>query len=92
MESSAATLTEEKGIGRSASPTPVGSINKEKLDTEGSLTEKEENGSVRDAAATGEEAAVEEEFPTGLRLFFIIVALVLSIFLVSSMCPWRWLS
>jgi hypothetical protein len=83
MNSSEPTLAEEKEIGRSASPTPVGSINKEKLDNEGSLTEKEENGSIRDATPA-EEAAEEGaiEYPTGARLLFIVVALVLSIFLV----------
>jgi hypothetical protein len=85
MDSSAATLAEEKEVGRSASPTPLGSINKEKFDGDDTATEKEENGSVRNATLADEGGEGEIEYPTGIRLTFIVVALVLSIFLVRPL-------
>lgn len=82
VDSSAPTLAEEKEIGTSASPTPVASIAEKKKDLDGSITEKEENGSMREVTlAEGGEPQVV--YPTGFRLAMIICALVLSIFLVS---------
>lgn len=81
MDSSAATLNEEKEFERSPSPTPVGSINKDK-DVEGSFTEKEEDGSIRNATPAETSGEPEVVYPTGFKLGMIIVALVLSIFLV----------
>lgn len=82
MDSSAATLNEEKEFERSPSPTPVGSINKDK-DVEGSFTEKEEDGSIRNATPAETSGEPEVVYPTGFKLGMIIVALVLSIFLVA---------
>lgn len=84
MDSSAATLAEEKNIGRSTSVTPEGSINKENFDGDDTATEKEEVGSVRNDVHIQTEGAGDDEieYPSGFKFFFIVVALVLSIFLV----------
>ncbi len=81
MDSRSVTLAEEKGIGRSATPSPRPSLEKEtKTDLDDSTTDRED-GSVADDTSPEEE--VEGMYPEGIRLAFIVVALLLSIFLVS---------
>jgi hypothetical protein len=75
------TLAEEKEVGRTATPSPRPSFEKEtKTDTDDSPTDQED-GSVTNTPSPEEE--VEGEYPEGFRLAFIVIALLLSIFLVS---------
>jgi len=53
---------------------------------EGDDPEKDEAGSVENAGAAGGEED-DGEYPNGMRMAFIVVALVLSIFLVSDPTP-----
>lgn len=84
MDSRAPTLAEGRGADRTPSPSPIPSINKEKTqfgdqptDTEGSIHEKPS-----DNVAT---TIVDDiEYPSGLRLAAIVIALLLSIFLVRD--------
>ena len=74
LDSSAATLADEK---RDTSTVP--SLRKTSLDNAPSLADKDERGSTEDTSA-GEED--EGEYPNGIKMVFIVVALALSIFLV----------
>jgi hypothetical protein len=86
MDSRAETLAEEKELERSASPTPSPSINKEKEDFGDSPTDNE-GGSVQGEAANAEEDG--GEYPNGTRMAFIVVALLLSVFLVGTLLTVR---
>ena len=81
MDSRAETLAEEKEFERSASPTPSPSINKERENFDDSPTDNE-GGSVQSEAPNTEED--DGEYPNGTRMTFIVVALLLSVFLVSN--------
>jgi hypothetical protein len=82
MDSRSLTLAEEKEFENTATPSPRPSFEKEtKTDTDGSPTDKED-GSVTNTPPGGE---VEGEYPEGFRLAFIVIALLMSIFLVSSL-------
>ncbi|KAK2625827.1 hypothetical protein QTJ16_005139 [Diplocarpon rosae] len=83
MDSRAATLSGEKDADRSLSPTPPASSKEPKKRSEGldELPTDQEDSSVR--AAVLPEADGEGEYPDGLRMTFIVVALLLSIFLVA---------
>ena len=79
MDSRSATLAGGKEVGRTATPSPRPSYEKEnKTDTDDS-TDKEDGSTTNDASP--EEAV--EQYPEGFRLASIVVALLLSIFLVS---------
>jgi len=80
-DSRAATLAEEKELERSVSSSLHSSLNKE-TQPEMELN-KDEAGSVHSPPPNGEEEDGGGEYPTGIRMTFIVVALVLSIFLVS---------
>ena len=84
MDSRAETLA-EKEVGRSISPSPRPSFNKEEDTKFDEAPTDNEEGSVKNVSeATG--AATEEdegEYPSGFRLAAIVVALLMSIFLVS---------
>jgi MFS transporter, DHA2 family, glioxin efflux transporter len=83
MDSRSVTLAEEKEVGRTATPSPRPSYEKEnRTDTDDSPTDKED-GSITNAPAPTSEEEVEGQYPEGFRLAFIVVALLLSIFLVS---------
>lgn len=62
------------------SKTPVPSLG-EKDDLDLGLDEKREDTVVESPASDGE--LREDEYPSGLKMFFIVVALVLSVFLLS---------
>ncbi|KAI9055863.1 hypothetical protein LZ554_000801 [Drepanopeziza brunnea f. sp. 'monogermtubi'] len=85
MDSRAETLTEEKEVGRSVSPTPTRSLNKETTGAnsfdDGATHQRE--GSVQNDAVVQEGDEDEGDYPAGLRMAFIVIALLLSIFLVS---------
>lgn len=81
MDSRTTTLAGDKEVGRTAVPSSRSSFEKEeKTDLEDSPTDNED-GSIRNANSPEEE--VEGQYPEGLRLAFIVIALLLSIFLVS---------
>jgi hypothetical protein len=83
MDSRAETLAEDKEMGRSVSPSPPTSINKETKANLDDLPTDNEDGSVRDVTpAEGVEG--EGEYPEGFRMAAIVIALLLSIFLVCS--------
>lgn len=83
MDSRSVTLAEEKEVGRTATPSPRPSYEKEtKADTDDSPTDNED-ASITNAPALASEEDVEGQYPEGFRLAFIVVALLLSIFLVS---------
>lgn len=78
-DSRSATLAEPENLQRSISPSPRGSLNKEeKINDE--TTDNE--GSFKNADTDAEKAEIQYE--TGIRLTFIIIALLLSIFLVCA--------
>lgn len=80
-DSRSATLAEPENPQRSISASPRDSLNKEeKINDE--TTDNE--GSFKNADSEGEE--VEVIYETGIRLTFIIIALLLSIFLVCRPC------
>jgi MFS transporter, DHA2 family, glioxin efflux transporter len=80
MDSRSVTLAEEKEVGRTATPSPRPSYEKEtKTDTDDSPTDKEDGSITNEPALSPEE---EGQYPEGFRLAFIVVALLLSIFLV----------
>ncbi|EKD17024.1 uncharacterized protein L3040_000450 [Drepanopeziza brunnea f. sp. 'multigermtubi'] len=85
MDSRAETLNEEKEVGLSVSPSPTRSLNKEATEAnsfdDGATHQRE--GSVQDDAAVQEGDGDEGDYPAGLRMAFIVIALLLSIFLVS---------
>jgi MFS transporter, DHA2 family, glioxin efflux transporter len=81
MDSRSVTLAEDKEVGRPTTPSPRPSFEKEsKTDLEDSPTDKED-GSITNGNAPEEE--VDGQYPEGFRLAFIVIALLLSIFLVS---------
>jgi hypothetical protein len=93
-DSRAATLAEERELGSSHKPSISNSLTKEgqpemdnadvKETDNADNKEKGEAGSIQNAAANGDgEDDDGEEYPTGIVMTFIVVALVLSIFLVS---------
>ncbi len=85
MDSRAETLA-EKEVGRSMSPSPRPSFNKEEDTKFDEAPTDNEEGSVRnvsDRAPPAEREEDEAEYPTGFRLAAIVVALLFSIFLVS---------
>jgi hypothetical protein len=84
MDSRSLTLSEEKEFETGATTSRQGSVHREKTDLDDTPTENEE-GSIRNE--TKAEVAAEAEgdggeYPKGVRMAFIVVALVLSIFLV----------
>ncbi|KAH6712870.1 putative HC-toxin efflux carrier [Leptodontidium sp. 2 PMI_412] len=86
MDSRSETLAGEKEVGRSVSPTPPGSLNKETLEANGSFDESptdKEEGSIKNATAVEGGDDEEGEYPDATRMAFIVIALLLSIFLVS---------
>jgi hypothetical protein len=88
MDSRTTTLAGDKemGVERSARSSYHGSLKESKEDIHDSPedTEKEE-GSFKDVPVVDRQTAEEEgEYPTGIRMTFIVVALILSIFLVIS--------
>jgi hypothetical protein len=86
MDSRSVTLAEEKQVGRTATPSPRPSYEKEtKADTDDSPTDREDD-SITNAPALASEEDIKGQYPEGLRLAFIVVALLLSIFLVSFLC------
>ena len=91
MDSRSETLAGEKEVGRSVSPSPPGSLNKERLEANGSFDESptdKEDGSIRNSPAPAVEGDDDEgEYPDGFRMAMIVVALLLSIFLVCSHFP-----
>lgn len=86
MDSRAETLAGEQEVARSISPTPPGSLNKERLKANGSFdespTDKEDNSIRNTSAEAGDDE--EGEYPDATRMAFIVIALLLSIFLVSA--------
>lgn len=85
MDSRSETLAGEKEVGRSVSPTPPGSLNKETLEANGSFDESptdKEEGSIKNATAVEGGDDEEGEYPDATRMAFIVIALLLSIFLV----------
>ncbi|CZS92185.1 hypothetical protein WAI453_000124 [Rhynchosporium graminicola] len=86
MDSRAETPTGEKEVGRSVSPTPPGSLNKETIETKGSLYESptdKEDGSIHEPTTAQGGGDQDGEYPDATRMAFIVIALLLSIFLVS---------
>lgn len=82
MDSQTSTLAGEKE-GRSVSPTPSRSLHKEVLVEKNSFDNVPtdmEDGSTKDTPVVAD--ADEGEYPEGFRLAMIVVALLLSIFLV----------
>ncbi|KAG9233832.1 putative HC-toxin efflux carrier [Amylocarpus encephaloides] len=77
-DSRSATLAEKDDVGKSITPSPRGSLSKEEKTDAGEVTDNEE--SLKNNTATVED---EGEYETGARLIFIIIALLLSIFLMS---------
>jgi len=89
MDSRSETLAGEKEVGRSVSPSPPGSLNKERLEAKGSFDESptdKEDGSIRNSPAPAADGGDDDEgeYPDGVRMAMIVVALLLSIFLVCS--------
>ncbi|KUJ18298.1 MFS general substrate transporter [Mollisia scopiformis] len=83
MDSRAETLAGDKEVERSVSPSPRPSFNKEidnKIDDQPTDNEDGSVKNVSEGVANGED---EVEYPAGFRLAAIVVALLLSIFLVS---------
>ncbi len=88
-DSRAPTLAGEKEVGRSVSPTPPVSLNKEAYEENGSFDDgptDKEDGSVRNADVAEGGGEDEGEYPDATRMAFIVIALLLSIFLVNSTC------
>ncbi len=87
MDSSTTTLAGDKEVGEvegTVAPSSRSSFETEgKTDLEDSPTDNED-GSITNANSP-EEPKVEGQYPEGIRLAFIVIALLLSIFLVS--CP-----
>ncbi|KAE9375543.1 putative HC-toxin efflux carrier [Stipitochalara longipes BDJ] len=80
MDSRSITLAGDKEIGRTATPSPRPSFEKEAKADLGDTTDQED-GSMRNEVLPEED--VEGQYPEGLRLACIVIALLLSIFLVS---------
>jgi hypothetical protein len=84
-DSRSATLADEKEHGRSVSPSPLPSIDKEEQPAVTANTTDNE-GSLKDGSVKADEgaAAVDDgEYATGMKLGLIILSLLLSIFLVG---------
>lgn len=81
MDSRAETLAEDKEAERTHSPSLTPSIDKEKNDSSDQPTDIE--GSTHENPSDNVDTAVDE-YPSGLRLGAIVVALLLSIFLVRG--------
>jgi hypothetical protein len=80
MDSRSMTLAEEKELETGATASPQGSVRGEKTELDDTPTDNED-GSIQNQTNT--EAEDEEgEYPDGIRMAFIVVALVLSVFLV----------
>jgi hypothetical protein len=91
MNSRSLTLTEDKEIERNVTSSPRRSFDKKtkpQQDDTPTETDKDEEGSFRDVA-TGDLPEEEDggDYPSGIHMAFIVVALVLSIFLVSYPSP-----
>jgi hypothetical protein len=83
MDSRSFTLAEEKDFGTSVTPSPRESLNKERKAEQDNTTTENEGGSIQNVpAASGEDE--EGEYPDSTRMTFIVIALLLSIFLVRS--------
>jgi MFS transporter, DHA2 family, glioxin efflux transporter len=80
MDSRSMTLAEEKEVGRTATPSPRPSFEKESKTDLGGTTDQEDGSIINEASP---EEVVEGQYPEGLRLACIVIALLLSIFLVS---------
>ncbi|PNP39012.1 hypothetical protein TGAM01_v205308 [Trichoderma gamsii] len=63
------------------SKTPVPSLGGEKDDLDLAVDEKQQDSVIESPADDGE--LREDEYPSGIKMFFIVVALVLSVFLLS---------
>lgn len=87
MVSRSSTLAEEKEFETGGTTSRQGSVRNEKPELEDTPTENEE-GSVRNETKDEVPAQAEDDegvqYPTGVIMGFIVVALVLSIFLVCS--------
>jgi hypothetical protein len=76
---------EDKETGRTRSPSPVPSIDKEKNDFGDQPTDIE--GSIPEEKTFNDASADDEgDYPSGFRLAAIVLALLLSIFLVCDLC------
>lgn len=64
------------------SKTPVPSLGGEKDDLDLGVDEKQQESVVESPAEDAE--LREDEYPSGIKMFFIVLALVLSVFLLSS--------
>lgn len=82
MDSRSLTLAEEKELETDVTSSPQGSIRNEKTELD-DVPAENEDGSIRNET-TAEAEDEGGEYPNGVRMAFIVVALVLSIFLV---CP-----
>lgn len=84
-------MAEEKELGTSTLPSYRNSEENETQDEKAEVaeeTEKDDNGSSQEVApADAEQGEDDGEYPTGLAMVFIVLALVLSIFLVSLNLP-----
>ena len=91
MDSRSVTLAEEKELDTGVTTSTQGSIRRDKSELDDVPTENEE-GSIRDKTKAEDDPVAEEdvagEYPSGMKMAFIVVALVLSIFLVR-MFLWR---
>jgi len=84
MDSRTTTLAGDKEVGRTVAPSSRSSFEKEgKPYLEDPPTDNEDGSTTN--ANSPEEEEVEGQYPKGVRLAFIVIALLLSIFLVS--CP-----
>jgi hypothetical protein len=82
MDSRSLTLAEEKEIETSTSPSPAASLRKEtKTELEDEKTDNKEEPVENGTNTDGEDSG---EYPDGMRMAFIVIALLLSIFLVST--------
>jgi MFS transporter, DHA2 family, glioxin efflux transporter len=85
MDSRSMTLAEEKEMGPSTTPSFAPSAEKEtKADLEDSSTEKEDESVQETPAAAPDGEDDLGEYPSGFKMAAIVAALILSIFLVSS--------
>jgi len=82
IDSRSATLAGDHEVGRSLSPTPAGSLNKETNAKIDDSTTDNEDGSFKETSMD-EINQDDIEYPSGFRLALIVISLLLSIFLVS---------
>ena len=86
MDSGSLTLAEEKELETSVSPTPRESISKERNTELGDIDREKENVSNHnDQAPAGSGEENEGEYPDATRMAFVVIALLLSIFLVWTL-------